>query len=123
MAVDEVCQDARRLLSCHNQPDCLFTVDLLLREFLNNAIIHGNRLDARKRAQVEVRIGQNWIVLRVADEGSGFDWWALSRAPPDENALCGRGLAIGAQYAQRMRFNRVGNQVTLWVRLVVEQNR
>ena len=113
--VDGVCREARKLLERHGQAEHIFKVDLLLREFLNNAIIHGNCLNARKRVRVSVRVGRTWIVLWIADEGAGFDWRARSLSPPDENATSGRGLAIGAQYAERMQFNRAGNQVTFWI--------
>ncbi len=114
--VDTVCRGACKLLECQSQTGHAFTVELLLREFLNNAIIHGNASDAGKQVRVEVRVGKKWIVLRIADEGPGFDWRAMRRSPPDENATSGRGLAIGTHYAKRMRFNREGNQVTLWIR-------
>lgn len=113
--VDAVCKDARKLLECQDQTGHAFAVDLLLREFLNNAILHGHRSDIRKQVRV-VRVGRKWITLRIADEGPGFDWRTMKRVPPDEAATSGRGLAIGTQYAQRMRFNRAGNEVTLWIR-------
>jgi anti-sigma regulatory factor (Ser/Thr protein kinase) len=114
--VDGVCREVRALLERRGVANRFFAVDLLLREFLNNAILHGNCSDARKRVQVMVRVGRKWIVLRIADEGPGFDWRSMRRVPPDENATSGRGLAIGALYAQRLRFNHAGNQVTSWIR-------
>ena len=114
--VDAICRDARKLLESQGQSGHAFAVDLLLREFLNNAILHGNCSDARKRVQASVRVGRKWIVLWIADDGPGFDWRMRRRVLPDGAATSGRGLAIGAQYAQQMRFNRAGNQVTLWIR-------
>lgn len=114
--VEGVCQDARKLLERHGQGAQAFGVDLLLREFLNNGILHGNRSDARKRVRAAVRVGRKWIVLRIADEGPGFDWRRMRRSPPDGDAVSGRGLLIGAMYAQRMQFNRTGSQITLWIR-------
>jgi len=113
--VDAVCRDARSLLACHGQTECVFAVDLLLREFLNNAVVHGNGQDPAKQVEVTMQIGRDWIVLTVTDQGPGFDWRARRRAPPDEDATSGRGIAIGAQFAQRMKFNREGNQVMLWI--------
>lgn len=65
--VEGVCRAARDLLEANGLADHVFAVDLLLREFLNNAILHGNRLDASKLVQVEVRVGRRVIVLSVAD--------------------------------------------------------
>lgn len=117
--VNAVCLEARKLLDRQGQTGHAFTVDLLLREFLNNAILHGNCSDVGKRVEVSVRIGRKWIELRIADEGPGFDWRGSSRVFPDADATSGRGLAIGAQYAQRMQFNRAGNQVSLWIRKIL----
>lgn len=115
-AVEAVCQEARRLLVSEGQTDHAFTLDLLLREFLNNAVLHGNCQAANKRVRVAVRVGRTRIVVRIEDEGVGFDWRAMAkRAPADELATSGRGLGIGALYAQRLRFNRTGNQVVLWI--------
>ena len=114
-AVDGVCRDVRALLEGHGAADRCFAAELLLREFLNNAILHGNRSDARKLVRMTATVGRKWIVIRIADEGPGFDWRTRRRAPPEVEATSGRGLAIGALYAQRLRFNRAGNQVTLWI--------
>jgi serine/threonine-protein kinase RsbW len=114
--VDRVCKDAWKLLECQGLIVHAFEGELLLREFLNNAIIHGHRCDRRKRVKVTVQVGRKWIILRIADTGPGFAWRSTNRVPPDGADTSGRGLAIGAQYAQRMRFNRAGNQVTLWIK-------
>lgn len=96
-------------------------MELLLREFLNNAMIHGNGLDAHKQVQMSFRIGIKWMRIQIADEGPGFDWRKARRTPPDADAESGRGLAIAMIYAQRVRFNRPGNQVTIWIRKSDEQ--
>jgi anti-sigma regulatory factor (Ser/Thr protein kinase)/ABC-type transporter Mla MlaB component len=114
--VDPVCKDVALLLEKEGQSQQAFAVDLVLREFINNAILHGNRHDISKMVRIVVRVGRTWIVIRVTDEGAGFDWRARMLAKPDETDTSGRGLAIGAQYSHRMRYNREGNQVTIWIR-------
>ena len=114
--VDAICMDVRAMLGKCGLARHVFAVNLLLREFINNAILHGNHLDADKRVFITVRIGLVWIVLKVADEGSGFDWRQRRLVPPASTDISGRGLAIGELYATRMRFNRTGNKVTLWIR-------
>ena len=49
-------------------------VELARREALGNAVIHGNRLDARKFVHVRCRckVGTG-ISLIVSDQGQGFD--------------------------------------------------
>lgn len=113
--VDEICDRAHGLLEKSGLVDRKFDVDLLLREFVTNAMEHGNDMDRKKRVGVDFRIGAKWIVLRISDEGPGFPWRTQKSEVPDDNATSGRGLAIGALYAQRLRYNRAGNQVTLWI--------
>lgn len=113
--VDEICASVRDLLGGQGLESVQFSVDLLLREFVVNAMEHGNSLDPKKKVVVDVKIGSKWVVMRIQDEGPGFRWRTLSRRPPDEMSTSGRGLAIGALYAHRMRFNNAGNQITLWI--------
>jgi serine/threonine-protein kinase RsbW len=49
-------------------------VELALREALNNAVVHGNRLDAHKLVHVRCRchVGKG-ISITVSDQGHGFD--------------------------------------------------
>lgn len=119
--VEGVCALARDLLAGAGLEKRQFDVDLLLREFMTNAVIHGNGSDRKKRVGVDFRIGPKWIVLHITDEGPGFRWRTKSRIPPDERAASGRGLAIGALYAHRTRYNNAGNQVTLWIGKIKEK--
>jgi serine/threonine-protein kinase RsbW len=90
---------------------------LLARECLNNAVKHGNGGDASKRVALSLRFSKQQIRLRVADQGQGFDWKrALAAAPPRRNKESGRGLKIIRWYAERVRFNARGNEITLWLR-------
>jgi anti-sigma regulatory factor (Ser/Thr protein kinase) len=113
--VDGICQETHALLHAHQQAALVFTMDLLLREFLNNAIIHGNKNVHAKQVQAALRIGRKWVVLRIRDEGRGFKWRKASQRLPDETATSGRGLMIGKAYAGRMRYNQAGNEITLWI--------
>ncbi len=115
MQVDDVCRVARDLLVANGLADRVFAVDLLLREFINNAIVHGNRLDASKFVQVEVRVGWKVITLSVTDEGAGFSWRSRRCHKSASTDTSGRGLEIGRLFADRIRFNRTGNRVILIV--------
>jgi serine/threonine-protein kinase RsbW len=112
--VDSFCQEVREMLTVEDLTSELFPIEMLLRESLNNAIIHGNSGDDSKKVQAEIRIGTKWIRLSVTDEGSGFKRRKPKLDPPDPNADRGRGLAIYALYAERVSFNSRGNRVTFW---------
>lgn len=115
-AVDAVCRDLADWLGGHGLEAARFALELVARECLNNAILHGNGHDARKRVRLGVGCGPRWISLSVADEGPGFRWRTVRRSLPEQDTRPGgRGLAIAALYADRVRFNRRGNQITVWL--------
>jgi serine/threonine-protein kinase RsbW len=94
-----------------------FKVELLARECLNNAVIHGNKFKCTECAQLELRIGQKWIYLQVTDSGSGFNWKKAIRSTRlNDKDISGRGLTIIKEYANRVCFNRRGNQIALWIK-------
>lgn len=112
--VDAFCREVRKILTEIGLSDDVFPVEMLLRESLNNALIHGNCRDCEKLVRAEVRIGRKWIVLKVADEGAGFSPRKVLNALPGPEMTCGRGLAIYFLYAHRVSFNSKGNQVSFW---------
>jgi serine/threonine-protein kinase RsbW len=114
--VETVCSRTKQLLSNEGLSGNIFAVDLLLREFLNNAIVHGHHQDRNKRVRVTVQLRRKWIVLRITDQGEGFDWRSAKREIPGPEATSGRGLAIATNYANRIQFNDNGSQATIWIK-------
>ena len=115
-AVERVCRQVRRLLERRRLQHLLFDVELVARECLNNAITHGNGGRPHCRVDFELLLGRRRISLRIADEGPGFDWRCARRQGwPGETACSGRGLLLVRTCAQGMRFNRKGNQITVWI--------
>lgn len=120
-AIEPVCEQIRGLLGRRHLEDVEFAVEILARECLNNAILHGNRGVANARVNVGMRIGRKLICLRVTDQGPGFDWRRTIRhGLPADTAVEGRGLMVASIYARRIAFNRQGNQVTLWINTAKE---
>lgn len=120
-AIDPVCEQIRGLLARRHLEAMEFAVEILARECLNNAILHGNRGVAGARVNFGMRIGRRLICLRVTDEGPGYNWRRVSRhGLPADTAVEGRGLMVASLYARRIAFNRRGNQVTLWINTAKE---
>lgn len=96
-------------------------VELALREALNNAVIHGNRLDARKLVHVRCRckVGKE-ISLVVADQGQGFDPSAIPDCVTLENleAEHGRGIHLMKLAMDRISFEQRGTEVHMCKKLV-----
>jgi len=115
-AIEPVCEQVRSLLARRHLADMEFAVEILARECLNNAILHGNHGMPNARVRFGMRVGRKLICLRVTDQGPGFDWRrAVRHGLPSDTAVEGRGLMVASIYARRIAFNRRGNQVTLWI--------
>jgi serine/threonine-protein kinase RsbW len=93
-----------------------YAVELALREALNNAVVHGNRLNARKLVHIRCRcrVGKG-ISLVVSDQGEGFD----ARTVPDPlaagNFLAehGRGIQLMKSMMDLVSFQRRGTEVRM----------
>ena len=115
--VELACRDLRIWLLAEGLQKHQFRIELILRESLNNGVLHGNKKDERLRVELEVRHRRNWTWARVRDQGSGFDWRArIAGHQPSIENVNGRGLAIACQQAERVKFNRKGNQIFLLFR-------
>src|ERR1700676_3080421 len=68
-------------------------IELALEEALNNAVVHGNRMDREKLVQVLCRCDGKGISLVVKDQGQGFDPNTVPNPLSPEN-LADRGCGI-----------------------------
>jgi len=87
---------------------------LLVREASANAIRHGNRNAPGKRIRYHVLVDSARLRITVVDEGDGFDGnLALERLGVDTKTSRGRGLFLMRRYADAMRYNTRGNELSL----------
>jgi anti-sigma regulatory factor (Ser/Thr protein kinase) len=112
--VERVCSAAAQSLkkySFHKKD--LFAAELLLREALNNAVLHGCDQNPLLFFSCRLMISGRELIIKVADEGPGFDWRGKLKVQPAHSDESGRGLSIYAIYANSIEFNESGNCVTL----------
>jgi len=69
-------------------------VDIAVREAVANAIKHGNRQDPTKKVRVDADLEGADLVIRVEDEGVGFDPSELDDPLAPENLLKPNGRGI-----------------------------
>jgi len=72
-------------------------IDVAVREAVANAIKHGNLEDPVKQVHVDLTLEGNegdWLVIRVQDEGKGFDPSDLEDPLAPENLLKPNGRGI-----------------------------
>jgi serine/threonine-protein kinase RsbW len=91
-------------------------VELALDEALDNAVIHGNRVDRQKLVQVLCRceLGKGVSVV-VKDQGQGFDPSAVPdpTAPENIGAEHGRGIWLMKSVMDEVSFERGGTEVRM----------
>ena len=90
-----------------------FAIKLALEEGLSNAIKHGNRHDPTKNVEVHLDIDAERTVIRIIDEGKGFDPGGVPDPTTDENLEkpSGRGIMLMRAYMDEVRYNNSGNEV------------
>jgi len=78
-------------------------------EAVNNAMIHGNKLDPSKLVVVTILVSERLMRIRVKDEGMGFDPATIPN-PLDENNLLkesGRGVFLARSLMDDVQFVRL----------------
>jgi serine/threonine-protein kinase RsbW len=89
-------------------------VELALREAVSNAMLHGNRLDARKLVHVRCCCeGSEGVFIVVRDQGRGFDLNNVPNPLAVENleAEHGRGIHLMKLAMDEISFERGGTEV------------
>jgi serine/threonine-protein kinase RsbW len=111
--VDRAVEHLRIFLEERNGSEHLFPLSLLAREALNNAMIHGNRLDRAKTVLFRLLTRAGGFDLQITDEGHGFAWGRHMQASSRAGDVSGRGHEIFRNYAHATRYNDKGNALTL----------
>jgi anti-anti-sigma factor len=115
-AVDELCGLLREWLAARRLEAIAFAVELLAREGLTNAVMHGSVADRSSRVELACSVGggvEPALTLRVTDGGAGFDWRSLIGREIPAEAEGGRGFRILEAYADSFAYNDRGNELTM----------
>ena len=88
---------------------------IAMTEGVNNAIVHGNKLDETKSVSVSCAIDEKTLVFRITDEGPGFDYDNLPdpTAPENIEKPHGRGVFLMRHLADECSFEDEGRIVEL----------
>lgn len=108
-AIEELLEEFRRKAAgLLDRVNC-FTAELLLREALTNAVVHGCHAESGKQVRCSMRLKGRRLLLVIDDDGDGFDWRSARCV---SGAFCdcsGRGIEILWKYADWVRYNDRGN--------------
>ncbi|MDE0722870.1 MAG: ATP-binding protein [Flavobacteriales bacterium] len=88
---------------------------IAMTEGVNNAIVHGNKLDINKSVSVEYEKRGKDLFFRITDEGAGFDYENLPdpTAPENLERPNGRGVFLMRNLADECLFEENGRIIEL----------
>ncbi len=80
---------------------------LSITEATTNAIIHANKSNPTKKVFIDVQVENNKLIIRIKDEGPGFDPESVPDPTTPENLLkdSGRGLYLMKIYMDDLKYN------------------
>ena len=86
----------------------LHQLGMAVRESMVNAVVHGNRYNARKKVHVSITKAPDRLTIVIADEGEGFDLSELPDPLAEENLLrqSGRGLLLIQAFVDEFQVRR-----------------
>lgn len=91
---------------------------MAVRETVVNAVVHGNRYNARKKVYLRIAAEKDRLTVTVTDEGEGFQPESLPNPVAEENILqqSGRGIFLIRAFVDEFHVRRAepkGAEVTL----------
>jgi anti-sigma regulatory factor (Ser/Thr protein kinase) len=106
----------RRSHALMDRANC-FAAELLVREALTNAVVHGCGEDPTKSVLCWLRLRGDRLLIAVADGGEGFDWRIARHKLTEHAGSSGRGVGILYRYSDHVRYSDKGNVVTMLKRI------
>ena len=94
-AVDQAATAVSEFLSRSGvSEDVMFGIDMAVREAITNAVLHGNKLDETKFADVSIKGSAGTFEITVHDQGRGFNPEEVPDPTKKENIMktSGRGI-------------------------------
>lgn len=98
-----------------------YKVLLCVKEAVTNSIIHGNKSDSRKKVVVKITKCHNEILVKVMDEGAGFDFEQIKDPTASENIKeeSGRGIFLIRNLCDELLFK--GNGKIIEIKISLDQ--
>lgn len=110
--IDEACAEMQL------NEDLYGNILIAVTEGVNNAIIHGNKLNASLSVRVGVLNNEEWVCFSIKDQGSGFDPESIPDPTAPENLLKenGRGIFLMKNLSDEVTFEDRGTIVNVCFR-------
>lgn len=93
----------------------LFRIQMAIEEAVVNAIEHGNKKAPDKKVRLVFDVTPEKAVMTISDEGAGFDHRNVADPTTEElvDKPRGRGVMLMRELMDEVKFNEVGNSVTM----------
>jgi len=92
-------------------------IGMSVRECMVNAVVHGNRYNAKKKVRLSLSRTPERLTIRIADQGEGFDPDAVPDPVATDNLFrqSGRGVFLMKTFMDDLQVRRLesGTEVTL----------
>lgn len=100
---------------CKLSEDMYANILISLTEAVNNAIIHGNKQDTKKKVCIHCEHSSNALVLKIEDQGKGFNPLKVKDplSPERINLDGGRGVLIMNELCDRVHYHNNGSTVEI----------
>jgi serine/threonine-protein kinase RsbW len=85
-------------------------------EAVNNAIVHGNKLNENLDVKLNASYKNNTLFISVEDKGKGFDYKHIPdpTAPENIENISGRGIFLMEKLSDKMVFKKNGSLVEIY---------
>ena len=97
--------------------DTVPNIAMAVREAAINAVLHGNAYNASKHITASFEMNDNDLIVRICDQGSGFDADRIPDPLAPENILrgSGRGIFLIRVFMDEVHFRQLhpGTELTL----------
>ena len=117
-AINQAVLDAtERFRNLCSREDVMADMEIVLREGLANAVLHGNRAAAGKSVFLRCYGSREqglWIIIR--DEGGGFDPDSVPDPREEDRRLLqhGRGIFLMQQLVDEVKYRKGGTELLLY---------
>lgn len=133
LAYELVCNSSTREIACvekflhrinsalHLDDGTMYRLLVACTEAVNNAIIHGNKNDPRRKVTIRCIATNKSVTIRVKDEGAGFNSHNLPDPRDEKNLMkeSGRGVFLMRSLMDKVIFRRLkqGSVVEMKIKL------
>ncbi len=101
---------------CNLNSEVYGNVLIATLEAVNNAIVHGNKLNDKLEVKINASFKNNTLFISIEDKGKGFDYKHIPdpTAPENIENISGRGIFLMEKLSDKLVFKKNGSIVEIY---------